>query len=49
LVHPKNPEVMLGFGHLAMAPAQIIIKRISDVEVTYRRDDGKYVTEALKP
>jgi len=29
LANPRYPKVRLGFGHSAMAPAEIIIKRIT--------------------
>lgn len=49
LVNEKNPDVALGFGHMGWAPAAIIVKRLSDVKVTYRRNDGTYEVVPISP
>ena len=40
LVLKKNPTVRYGFGHLAQAPALIVVKQVSDFELSRERDDG---------
>jgi hypothetical protein len=33
LVHPRYPAQRLGFGHLGAAPAEIVVKQVSDIEI----------------
>ncbi len=41
LVSERNPKITFGFGHEGGAPAAMVVKRLSDVRVTYRRENGK--------
>jgi hypothetical protein len=39
----------VGFGHMGIAPVQLVVKRISGIELTYRKDDGSEATLAIGP
>lgn len=50
LVVTREPAyAAVGFGHMGIAPAQIVVKRISGIELTYRKDDGSEETLAIGP
>ena len=49
LVSPLRPTQAFGFGHLNMAPAMMVVKRVSDVELVRDRDDGSRERIPVKP
>jgi hypothetical protein len=33
LVHPKSPKTPFGYGHLGIAPAMIVVKKVIEVKI----------------
>ncbi|MFZ5899454.1 MAG: hypothetical protein ACOYU7_09895, partial [Bacillota bacterium] len=36
LVHPKSPKTPFGYGHLGIAPAMIVVKKVREIRVVER-------------
>jgi hypothetical protein len=49
LAYPSRPDQPFGFGHLGMALALMVVKRVSDVELVRDRDDGSRERIPIKP
>jgi hypothetical protein len=49
LAYPSKPGQPFGFGHLGMAPALMVVKRVSDAELVRDRGDGSRERIPIKP